>query len=194
MRGLFFLTVGLLIFIGGAFFGRFSHSQDTRLLPTRLAATPINYRDEINKHNDFYRISNPTPMPALTGNLAEGQKLYQAHCAHCHGYRGEGEPNNPNPHLPDAIGYMPVPRHDSLGHTWLHPDQLLLQTIKKGIANPLSRYGMPPFEALLSDEEISFILNYIKLWWTEAQVEQQRAATERLRLAREDKDLLRNSD
>jgi mono/diheme cytochrome c family protein len=118
--------------------------------------------------------------------LARGQTAYNTFCAHCHGYSGEGEKDSVDPSKPDKLGYMPVPRHDSKGHTWLHPDQLIIQAIRSGISNPLYRYQMPAVpEDKLSAQQVDDILAYIKQWWTEEQRKTQAQYTEQLRQARD---------
>src|SRR5689334_2903735 len=71
-------------------------------------------------------LSKTTPVGVSPVNqndpLDRGKWAYNTFCAHCHGYSGEGEGPNVDTTLPDALGYMPVPRHDSKGHTWMHAD------------------------------------------------------------------------
>lgn len=52
-----------------------------------------------------------------------GKKVYDANCASCHGVKLEGE-ENWRERGPD--GLLPAPPHDETGHTWHHPDALLL--------------------------------------------------------------------
>jgi mono/diheme cytochrome c family protein len=130
-------------------------------------------------------LSNITPVGFATVDqrnpLDRGKFAYNDYCAHCHGYSGEGEGDNVDPSLPDALGYMPVPRHDSKGHTWMHPDQIIIASIRQGLPGPLYRYQMPavPPENL-SDAQITDILLYIKQWWTPAQRDAQASMTNQL--------------
>ncbi len=178
---------GVLVIVAvGILVGRVSVERPVIFLPTRIAPTPVNYIEQMEATPETYYGNwggTATPLPPVTGKLARGQELYQP-CIHCHGEFGQGEPNAPNPYIPDQYGYMRVPRHDSLGHTWMHPDQLLVQIIKNGSNNVLYRNIMPPFGEAYTDEEIMILLDYIKYWWTPEQREQQAAATRRLELAR----------
>ena len=98
--------------------------------------------------------------------LANGEKVYRAHCAACHGARLEGQPRWRER---DAGGRMPAPPHDASGHTWHHPDQVLFDITKHGIAKAakLKDYdsAMPIFKDVLSDDEIVAVLSWIKSQW-----------------------------
>lgn len=66
-------------------------------------------------------------------------------------------------------GLLPAPPHDASGHTWHHRDELLFRITKYGVAKAanLKDYAtaMPPFEGVLSDEEIVAVLSWIKSQW-----------------------------
>ena len=104
------------------------------------------------------------PDPA---QLALGEKLYAEHCASCHGARLEGQPNW-RKRLPN--GRLPAPPHDDTGHTWHHPDEVLLGITKKGLVPPYApadyQSDMPAFGAKLADDEIRAVLAYIKSRWS----------------------------
>jgi len=98
--------------------------------------------------------------------LAQGQRVYVAQCAACHGARLEGQPNW-RERGPD--GKLPAPPHDATGHTWHHPDDVLFRITKHGVAKAanLKDYvsAMPAYEGVLSDEEIVAVLSWIKAQW-----------------------------
>ncbi|WP_419903329.1 c-type cytochrome [Kiloniella sp.] len=107
----------------------------------------------------------PDPDPGNEQLVALGRQLYAHECASCHGANLEGEPNWRSP-LQD--GGLPAPPHDESGHTWHHPDGVLLQITKHGGASVapegfISR--MPAFGESLSNEEISATLAFIKSQW-----------------------------
>lgn len=93
-------------------------------------------------------------------DLALGQTVYEANCASCHGMQGEGQPNW---RQPGQDGKLPAPPHDSTGHTWHHPDQMLLQMIAQRSGVPNS--PMPAYEGELTQEEMEATLAYIKTFW-----------------------------
>ncbi len=98
--------------------------------------------------------------------VAQGQSIYQTHCAACHGTRLEGQPNWRER---DAKGLLPAPPHDASGHTWHHPDDVLVRITKLGVAKAanLKDYAsaMPAYEGVLSEREIIAVLSWIKAQW-----------------------------
>jgi mono/diheme cytochrome c family protein len=98
--------------------------------------------------------------------LASGAAIYRTHCAACHGASLEGQPRWRER---DAQGRLPAPPHDASGHTWHHPDQLLFDITKHGVAQAagLKDYdsAMPAFKGVLSDAEIVAVLAWIKAQW-----------------------------
>lgn len=94
-----------------------------------------------------------------------GAGIYARHCASCHGASLEGQPNWKK-HLPD--GSLPASPQDETGHTWHHPDAILFATVKfggKATAPPDFPSHMPPFAAVLTDDEIRAVLVFIKSRW-----------------------------
>ncbi len=104
-------------------------------------------------------------------DLAEGKRLYDAHCASCHGLKLEGQPDWRRRNL---NGRMPAPPHDETGHTWHHPDEVLFGITKHGLVPPYAPPGyqsdMPAFAGVLSDPEIRAVLAYIESHWSSPEV------------------------
>jgi mono/diheme cytochrome c family protein len=124
---------------------------------------------------------SPDSLPTSTFSdpvLQQGEADYNQWCGHCHGYNGEGQIAASIPRTLE-LGMRIVPPHDSTGHTWRHPDQLLILSIQRGVQNPLNQFQMPAFEGTLSEERIVGMLEYIKLWWTDEQRAHQTMLTER---------------
>jgi mono/diheme cytochrome c family protein len=106
------------------------------------------------------------PMPALRADLvAEGQPLYQQHCASCHGVNLEGQADWKQP-LPN--GRFRAPPHDDTGHTWHHPDALLLSIMHDGGngTNGAIPSDMPAFKDTLTSRQMEAVLEYIKSHWS----------------------------
>lgn len=100
----------------------------------------------------------------------DGRALYLRQCASCHGAQLEGQPDWRSPR-PD--GTWPAPPHSVEGHTWHHPDAMLLDYVRRGGQAVLDDMGvdfasgMPGFEAVMTDAEIEAVLDYIKSTWPE---------------------------
>ncbi|MGM9428402.1 c-type cytochrome [Hydrogenophaga sp. MI9] len=99
--------------------------------------------------------------------LQRGAQIYQARCASCHGVNLEGQANW-RERGPD--GRLPAPPHDETGHTWHHPDDVLIRLTKEGVAKAagLPDYvtNMPAFGDSLSDADIVAVLSWIKSRWS----------------------------
>ena len=109
------------------------------------------------------------PLPTLNPELvAEGEPLYTQFCASCHGTSLEGVPDWK---IAQPDGKRLPPPHDSSGHTWHHPDDLLLSLIAEQ-GDP-SYSDMPGFRDSLTDEEMNAILTFIKSSWGQEEREFQ---------------------
>jgi len=99
--------------------------------------------------------------------VAQGRTIYRANCAACHGPALQGEPG-----WRTTAGKAPA--HDASGHTWHHPEKMLLMITKQGT---MMRGGrMPGFSGQLSDGQIIAVLSYIKSRWPD----EIRAANDRV--------------
>lgn len=109
-----------------------------------------------------------TVAPASAqGDMLTGQRLYLENCASCHGANLEGQPEWRS-RLPN--GRVPAPPHDAAGHTWHHPDRVLVDIVKRGTAAIVGtgyKSDMPGFEDVLTDEDITAVIDYIKSTWPE---------------------------
>lgn len=110
--------------------------------------------------------------PTDPSQLATGKRVYDANCAACHGINGEGQPNWKVP----VNGVFPAPPHDGSGHTWHHPDQVLLEVIANGGGMPNS--AMPAYGEILTEEEQVAVLEYIKTFWGKQEIEFQTQVTQ----------------
>lgn len=135
------------------------------------SATP----PDLSLSDTFKPEAVPTVDPANEG-LYLAQQNYNKWCAHCHGWAGDGQPLT-TIQTTEANGFHPVPRHDSQGHTWQHPDQILFETIKYGVQASTNLYPMSPYDAQFTDDEIFAIVEYIKQWWTDDQRQHQASLT-----------------
>lgn len=82
-------------------------------------------------------------VPALGAvDLARGQRLYNLHCASCHGITG--------------IPVMPDTPNLSMREGMNQPDVVIMQSLKMGKRNK------PPFLGRLNDEELLDIVQYVR--------------------------------
>ena len=104
--------------------------------------------------------------PANREQVAFGADLYRQHCAACHGAKLEGQPDW---RRRLAGGRLPAPPHDESGHTWHHPNELLINIIRDGMVPPWAPDGyasdMPAFAGKLGDADIRAVLAYIQSAW-----------------------------
>jgi cytochrome c6 len=75
-------------------------------------------------------------------DLARGQRLYNLHCAACHGITGI-------PVMPDAPNL-------AMREGMNQPDVVLMQSLKMGKKN------MPPFFGRLKDQELLDVIQYVR--------------------------------
>ena len=128
----------------------------------------------------------PPPAYGLRTNdpatLALGEKVYRQQCATCHGEKLEGQPAWRER---NTQGLLPAPPHDATGHTWHHPDEVLFNLTKHGVAKTARLTGyasaMPAYAGTLSDTEIVAVLSWIKSSWPP----QARAAQEEVNASHE---------
>jgi mono/diheme cytochrome c family protein len=98
-----------------------------------------------------------TGAPAPGRVLALGEQLYGTHCADCHGAQGQGV----------AGAYPPLAGNRAVR---MVPAANLVQVVLRGgyapatVGNPRP-FGMPPFQMLLSDEEVAAVVSYIRQAW-----------------------------
>jgi mono/diheme cytochrome c family protein len=109
--------------------------------------------------------------------IALGKRLYTEHCGSCHGAKGEGQ-FPAAPYKPDADGLIGAPPHDSSGHTWHHPDQVLFDITKNGLIVE-GFHPMPAFKDKMNDDEIRAVLSFIKTLWKPEHVVIQATQTAR---------------
>ena len=89
--------------------------------------------------------------------LEHGGKLYEKHCASCHGAQGEGVPGAYPALASNRAVTMPVTSN-------------LVQVVLNGGFPPSTRanprpFGMPPFATTLTNAEVAAVITYIRASW-----------------------------
>lgn len=126
----------------------------------------------------------PSTIPAFispsdAAQVARGRIIYDQSCASCHGAKLEGQ-KDWRQRLPN--GRLPAPPHDVSGHTWHHPDQVLIDIVKHGLVPGKTapegyESDMPAYAGQLKDDDIVAVLAYIKSSWPAEALEAQRNIT-----------------
>ncbi len=92
----------------------------------------------------------------VSTNLFEDACLYKRHSARF---------------IQRILAYPP-PQHDRTGHTWHHPDSLILEITANG-GDPTQNSKMPAFKDRLAEDEMESILEFIKRKWGREEREYQ---------------------
>ncbi len=92
-----------------------------------------------------------------SAKMAQGQALYEKHCAQCHGEQGQGQAGA----YPTLSGNRAVNMHTTAN---------LVQMLLYGGYSPATQgnprpYGMPPYVLVLKDSEVAAILTYVRNSW-----------------------------
>lgn len=106
--------------------------------------------------------------PDLSEQEALGQGVYLNYCASCHNPLGTGESYSPA--FWTQENYIAAPSMDPPGHAWHHTDAQLAEIISFGSTRTAR---MPAWNSLLSDEDISNVIAYIKSLWTQRELDCQ---------------------
>lgn len=96
--------------------------------------------------------------PAVVeATLKRGERLYASNCIECHGADGKGAPP----------AYPPLAGNTSLSAALaVNPIRMVLNGGYPPSTNGNPRpYGMPPFSASMSDEEIAAVVSYVRTAW-----------------------------
>jgi mono/diheme cytochrome c family protein len=141
----YFLTIAFPFFLGLV---ACNGGEQTAVLPTPSPLAPL-------------------PVPTLAvAVVAAGEQIYRQVCASCHGSTLEGQTNWKEQ---NEDGSFRAPPHNAMGHTWHHADSDLVDAIRRGGVRLPAQVGgtsnMPAYADLLTDEEITAVLDYIKNSW-----------------------------
>lgn len=95
-----------------------------------------------------------SPLYAAAADLRVGRQTYDTYCANCHGVSGNGEGLS-------ARWVSPQPRDFTACKLMrMYRDADLFKAIKDGGPAAFISYNMPPWRAILTDEQIDDVLAY----------------------------------
>jgi mono/diheme cytochrome c family protein len=126
------------------------------VLLTALASPGLRATDDVTPDPVTRRWYTPA-------ELEQGEALYAANCAVCHGDRAQGQPNWEER---DESGYYPAPPLDGTGHSANHPMAQMLRTLDIG-GGPMGG-TMPSFSDVLTDGEKRAVIAWIQSLWPTA--------------------------
>ncbi|MDR7387719.1 MAG: c-type cytochrome [Armatimonadota bacterium] len=96
-------------------------------------------------------VPSRNPVPLTAESVEAGRRVYEVHCAACHGQQGAGDG-------PAAAGLARGPADLRL-HVPMHSDGQLYLWITVGVPGN----AMPPFGDRLSDEDRWHVVNYLRV-------------------------------
>jgi mono/diheme cytochrome c family protein len=102
----------------------------------------------------------PPPAAVSTSVAERGSKLYEQHCAQCHGDKGQGVPGAYPPLAGNRAVQMAVTAN-------------LVQIVLNGGFAPATAgnprpFGMPPYVLTLSDADVAAVLTHVRTSWGNA--------------------------
>ncbi len=122
----------------------------------RAMAVYLKSFGEQNEDNASKRKIPPMPE-AVRQYLARGERIYEKHCQDCHGESGQGAPGI----------YPPLAGNRSVT---MNPPRNVIRSVLYGGYSPVTvtnprPYGMPPYQHIIRDVEISQVISYIRNAW-----------------------------
>jgi mono/diheme cytochrome c family protein len=96
--------------------------------------------------------------PLSVESVMRGARLYQEHCAQCHGPEAEGHPDWQNPQV------VAAPPLNGTGNEWKRKRSELVAVVKNGLSRDKEPV-MPPLGERLSEQEIEDIVAWFQALW-----------------------------
>ncbi|WP_211331984.1 c-type cytochrome [Inmirania thermothiophila] len=103
-----------------------------------------------------------TELRSDFARVMRGARVFQQHCAACHGRTAQGSPDWRR-RGPD--GRFPPPPLDGSGHAWHHPTAVLREVIREGTVKDGG--GMPAWKGRLDEGQIDDVIAWIQSRWPE---------------------------
>lgn len=97
--------------------------------------------------------------------IGAGKKLYDEHCAGCHGENAIGQNPSKRAGGMDENKVPIAPALNGTAHTWHHSPKLLFRYIDKG--SIMKGSPMPAFGDELNRQKILSIIDYLQSLWSE---------------------------
>ena len=137
-----------------------------RRLRRMLAVTVATLLLGCSPSHEFGEGRDRTPVAGRWYSVEQvqtGSKVFQDHCAQCHGAQAQGVTADWRARLED--GSFPPPPLNGSAHAWHHPLSVLLQVINLG-GVPLGGQ-MPAFANRILDAEKLAAIAYFQSFWND---------------------------
>ncbi|MDG2382909.1 MAG: c-type cytochrome [Pirellulaceae bacterium] len=126
---------------------------------------PVEGRDQLLQMNRVKQAAGPVN----SDEYGNGRGLYRQHCVHCHGITGNGRG-------PTSAFLNPYPRDFTMGKFKFTSTPVGIKPteadLRKTLMNGIAGTSMPSF-ALLSEGEVSALIDYVKYLSVRGQVERE---------------------
>ena len=143
----------------GAVFGPMAEivSKSLQYLSDEDIRSMASYLKTIPDTRPAKKVVSSIAEPEAKAMLTRGAKLYDQHCADCHGVDGKGKA----PAYPSLAGKVTLTSGSPV-----NPIRIVLNGgFPPSTAGNPRPYGMPPFGYLMSNDEVAAVVSYIRTQW-----------------------------
>ena len=133
----------------------------------RLAAVSLLLLTGCSRAVDESLQDNPDAIAGrwyTQAQVIQGETIFSAQCASCHGGQAEGLTDDWRQRLED--GSFPPPPLNGSAHAWHHPLSVLMQVVNEG-GEPLGG-KMPAFADILTEHEKRAAIAYFQDFWDDS--------------------------
>jgi mono/diheme cytochrome c family protein len=131
--------------------GSLQHLSDDDIEAMAVYLKSVPHAKAAEKHAGVQVSGNAKPI------LEKGARLYEKHCAACHGVDGKGAP----PAYPPLAGARSLTTRSSINSIRI----VLNGGYPPSTAGNPRPYGMPAFRMLLNEEEVAAVVSYARSAW-----------------------------
>lgn len=112
-----------------------------------------------NEFGDIYGEPETVEKKLDLQKVKQGEKVYQTHCAVCHGAKAVGTKDW---RKADAHGKYPPPPLNGTAHAWHHPTEVLKEVILDG---SIGDGNMPSWRGKLTEQEVDNVILWMQSLW-----------------------------
>jgi mono/diheme cytochrome c family protein len=122
-------------------------------------------RDEPAPASGAVQAPVPEPEPIQlfdTASILRGNKLFQEHCAQCHGPHAQGHPDW---ETPSDGRFAAAPPLDGTGNDWKRSKPEIVKIIRNGVRRANGDDIMPAFRGRLSERDVQDVITWFQSLW-----------------------------